>query len=61
MASAAVGSLKVDDSTNHVTGGGGDGLRDISVAEARQEEGEQDGPKHAGAAFGLEMWRCHML
>ena len=62
MVSTAVGALEVDNSTDHVPGGGGDGLRDISVAEARQEEeGEQDGPKHAGAACGLEMRRCHML
>ena len=62
VGSIAVGALEVDNSAYHVTGGGGDSLGDISVA-ARQEEGEQDGegPKHAGAAVGLEMRRCHLF
>ena len=62
VGSIAVGALEVDNSAYHVTGGGGDSLGDISVA-ARQEEEEQDGegPKHAGAAVGLEMRRCHLF
>ena len=62
VVSIAVGALEGYNRTDHVTGGGGDGLGDISVA-APQEEGEQDGesPKHAGAALGLEMRRCHLL
>ena len=62
VGSIAVGALEVDNSAHHVTGGGGDSLGDISVA-AGQEEEEQDGegPKHAGAAVGLEKRRCHLL
>ena len=62
MGSIAMGALKGHNGTYHVAGGGGDGLGDISVA-GRQEEGEQDGegPKHAEAAVGLEMRRCHLL
>ena len=57
-----MGALEGHDSTDHVTGGCRDSLGDISVA-ARQEEGEPDGegPKHAQAALGLEMMRCHLL